>query len=90
MTRLAYDMSVRWGRCQLTTLIPVDGVFGSATIFCETPTRGLTVYVPLSAEGVSAIRVSVCPKHLHDLWEKFGVPLGEAVWQADPKAHEGD
>jgi hypothetical protein len=90
MTRLAYDMSVRGGRCQLTALVPLNGVFESASIFCDTPTRGLTVYIPLSAEELSALRVSVCPKHLHDLWEKFGLPLGEPVWQANPNAHKGD
>lgn len=83
-------MSIRGGRCQLTTMVPVDGSFGSAAMFCDTPTRGLTVYLPISPSGVLTIRTSVCPKHLHDLWERFGLPLGEPVWQHDPIAHEGD
>lgn len=90
MTRLAYDLSGRWGGCQLVTLLPLDGPFGSVTSFCDTPTRGLTVYVPISPDGVSTIRVPVCPRHLHDLWERFGLPRGEPVWQHDPAAHEGD
>jgi hypothetical protein len=90
MTRLAYDMTVRRGGCQLTTMLPVDGPFGSVTSYCPTPTRGLTVYVPISPDGVTTLRVSVCPRHLHDLWERFGLPRGEPVWQHDPTAHEAD
>lgn len=91
MTRLAYDMSVRWGRCQYVTMIPVEGSpFADVASFCDTPTRGLTVYLPLTEDGATTLRVSVCPMHLHELWERFGLSRGEAVWQADPAAHEGD
>lgn len=90
MTRLAYDMTVRWGGCQVASLLPIDGPFGSVPLFCDTPTRGLTVYLPISPDGTTTVRTSVCPKHLHDLWEQFGLPRGEAVWQADPAAHDGD